>query len=290
MMAKSIPVYSLTGIGTDPASFQVIQLEKYKGYNSRIPHRHDYYEIFLFLQGAGYHEIDFEKYDVKKGSVHFVSPGQVHVLSRSVNSKGVVILFSREFFLLPLSNKEQLFDLPFLNNYFKPVINTSAGDFKSLIEVVELMKRETDIENEATADVIRSYLHILLLKCKKAYVDADKSKFGPNRTTTISTFRNFRILVEKHYRELHQVKEYAARMKITPENLNEISKSAFSKTASEVIADRIILEAKRLIRYSEHSAKEISYFLGFPDPSYFTKYFKSHTGQTPAQYKDNESD
>ena len=289
-MAKSIPIYSLTGTGTDPASFQVIQLEKYKGYNSRIPHRHDYYEIFLFLQGTGYHEIDFEKYEVKKGSVHFVSPGQVHVLSRSGHSKGMVILFSREFFLLPLSNKEQLFDLPFLNNYYKPVINTAPVDFKALMEIVELMKRETDIENEATADVIRSYLHILLLKCKKAYVDADKGQYSAARNSAISSFRNFRILVEKHYRELHQVKEYAARMKLTPENLNEISKSAFSKTASDVISDRIILEAKRLIRYSDHSIKEISYFLGFPDPSYFNKYFKSHTGYTPARYKEMENE
>lgn len=290
MMAKSIPIYSLTGTGTDPASFQVIQLEKYKGYNSRIPHRHDYYEIFLFLKGSGFHEIDFEKYDVRKGSVHFVSPGQVHMLNRSGESKGIVVLFSREFFLLPLSNKEQLFDLPFLNNYYKPVINTAPTDFKSLMEVVELMKRETDLENDATSDVIRSYLHILLLKCKKAFMETDNNSFNPAPNTTISTFKNFRILVEKHYRELHQVKEYASLLKLTPENLNEISKSAFSKTASDVISDRIILEAKRLIRYSDHSTKEISYFLGFPDPSYFSKYFKAHAGCTPAGYKEGETD
>ncbi len=287
-MYEKIPVHDFISDDATSIPFTIIPLEVKSVYDSAIPHRHNYYEIFIFYKGGGTHEIDFEEIEVKTGSVHFVSPGQVHVLLRAPGSYGYVVLFSRDFFSLPLQDKDFLFELPFLNNNTAhPFINFHGSEFSEIKVLAENILKENNLHFPDSHHIIRAYLNILLLKCKAGYNHINKKEIIPeNLNLHNDVIQKFRIMVEKNFRKYHLVKEYASMIAITPENLNEISKRQTGKTASEFISDRLLLEAKRLLLYSDFKAKEIAYFLNFQDPSNFNKFFKNNTGYTPAGFRE----
>lgn len=209
----------------------------------------------------------------------------VHILQRVPGSFGYVILFSRDFFSLPLQDKDFLFELPFLNNNtLHPFINFSDKDFSELQELTDKILQEQANQNPDSHQIIRAYLNILLLKCKSKY-NVNTKAGKENIHSQNQVMQKFRILAERNFRKYHLVKEYASLLSVTPENLNEISKKQTGKTASEIISDRLMLEAKRLLLYSDLKAKEIAYFLNFQDPSYFNKFFKNSTGHTPSGFR-----
>ncbi|HHG86644.1 MAG TPA: helix-turn-helix domain-containing protein, partial [Bacteroidetes bacterium] len=98
-------------------------------------------------------------------------------------------------------------------------------------------------------------------------------------------FLNFRISLEEQFMHLHQVKDYASLLAITEKHLNELCKKSTGKTASELIYDRIVLEAKRLLMHSSMNNKEVAYQLSFDDPSHFSKFFKRKVGISPSGFR-----
>lgn len=99
--------------------------------------------------------------------------------------------------------------------------------------------------------------------------------------------KSFKEIIETHFTEWHQVKDYADALNVTPNYLNEVIKSSVHISAKDFIQDRLILEAKRMAIFSEKSSKEIGFELGFEDPSHFSKFFKSNTGQSLQFFKEN---
>lgn len=263
-------------------------LEKREEYDTSVAHRHNYYEIFIFEAGGGHHDIDFEVFEIADRSIHFVSPGQVHLVRRELDSNGMVIFFSRDFYYLNLQDKNILFDLPFLNNNSsRPLLNLDAGTFLPLLTLARSIAREYDSKNEFREELIRSYLNIFLIECRRCYDDSAPPKVEGGHA---GSFRTYRVHLEENFTRLHQVQDYAALMAITEKHLNDICKRSSGKTASELIHDRIILEARRLITHSELNNKEVAHFLNFDDPSHFSKFFKRKTGDTPSEFRKKMND
>ncbi len=286
-MSEQIPIHDFTNDDDSSIAFELVSLELRESYDTSVPHRHNYYEIFLFIKGGGTHEIDFETFPIESNSVHFVSPGQVHKVKRELDSFGYVLFFSRDFYYLNLPNKNILYELPFLNNNTtKPILNLSKEEFLIFKNLVESIKNEHQSDNELKEPVIRSYLNIILLK-SKGFFDQLKGDSSSGGNVSSELVYNFKILIEKNYRKLHLVKEYADLLSTTPEHLNEETRKIRGITASDLISDRIILESKRLLMYSEFSNKEIAYFLNYEDPSYFSRFFKNKIGVSPSDFRDN---
>jgi AraC-like DNA-binding protein len=101
-----------------------------------------------------------------------------------------------------------------------------------------------------------------------------------------SLVKNFREVVEKNFHKWHQVKEYAEELYVSPNYLNEVIRSNMNSSAKDYIQNRIVLEAKRMAVFTGKSSKEIGYDLGFDDPSHFSKFFKSNTGQSVQDFKE----
>ena len=280
MTSDFIPLHDFSKDDTSSIAFCYIPLEEKIDHNTAVPHRHNYYEIFVFIKGGGYHWIDFEKHEIQSNSLHFVSPGQVHQVQRLEGSYGHVIFFSRDFYL----NKTSLFDFPFLNNYGEnPILNLSTSEMESFFPVLELIQKEGNSNFQNQADIIRSYLNVILLQSARFYQqNAPSMLSNSNEHNLYKTFRN---LLEQSFRTLHKVKDYADEMNVTEKNLNLSIRQHTGKTASEHIFDRIILEAKRLLIHSPKSAKEIAFFLGFDDPSHFSKFFKKNTDSSPNEFR-----
>ena len=95
----------------------------------------------------------------------------------------------------------------------------------------------------------------------------------------------FKILVDEHFRDKVQVSEYAEMLHVTPGHLNDTVKSTIGRSAKQVIDAKRIMEAKRLLFWQKHSVKQIAGELNFDDDAYFSRFFKKHTGQTPALFQ-----
>lgn len=275
---ENIPLHTFAQDDDSSIPFKVVKLETRSTYDTTVPHRHNYYEIFILFKGGGDHEIDFHTYDIKDNSLHFVSPGQVHMVRRELDTYGYVILFSREFY--SPSENDRLFEMPFLNlNSPIPILNLSKDDMLLFEPIIRKIAEESNSNEVNKEEILRSYLHILLLLSGRYYKGNGENILIP------AVVKEFRMQLEKHFIKYHMVKEYAQLLSISEKKLNDAIKKHTGQTAGEIITERIILEAKRLIKHSELSTKEIAHFLNYSDPAHFSKFFKSKTGLTPGEFK-----
>ncbi len=249
------------------------------------PHRHTYYEICVFVNGAGRHEIDFKTFDILSHSIHFLTPGRVHLISREKHYHGYLMVFSRDFYDLGTMDQDLLSDFPFFNNNTpEPILNLHEEEFDQLLTLVNMIKSEQVKNGYFTRELLRSYLHLFLLKCKEFYYHnfTDKAKWLGPRFEMVKRFKN---LVEENFQKYHYVKNYAALMNVTPATLNKEIKAMTDENASDFIHNRISLEIKRLLMHTDLSNKEIAYRLNFGDPSYFNRFFRKRTSMTPSVFR-----
>ena len=281
-MRTQPPIHDFSRDDEESIPLRVFPLERKSHYDSSVPHRHNYYEVFLFIEGSGSHFIDFENFPIHNNSIHFVSPGQVHMVKRGIGSYGFAILFSRDFYYTN-ARQDTLFTLPFLNNNSrKPVIDLNEEQFEPLLQLVKEMENEFNGADPHRQELIYSLLNILLIRAKRYFSDSRDSatESGPGRI-----FRQFRVLLENSFTTLHSPSAYAEKLAVSEKYLNQVVKNISGRTVSEHIAARISLEARRLLLHSDLSFKEIAAFLHFEDASYFSRFFRKQSGKTPSQFR-----
>jgi AraC family transcriptional regulator, transcriptional activator of pobA len=264
--------------------FDIINLKKNEGrvYDSSIPHRHSFFELFLFTKGKGIHEIDFNQITIDSNSAHFVSPGQVHKLMLT-NIEGYVLCFTEDF--VSLKQKENVEDVfPFYNTSNTSGLKLSQAQNKEIETLILLIMAERQLKGEANHDVLRSYLNIILLKIKSVYMAAHKPDNSEEQTrhTKVAEFKK---RIQVFYLQHKAVADYAKELTISPNYLNALCKLQEGKTAIQLIQDRLLLEAKRLLYATELNIKEISFYLKFEDVAYFNRFFKKQTQFSPIQYR-----
>jgi AraC-like DNA-binding protein len=252
-------------------------------YATNEAHRHSYFELLFFETGSGKHMIDFDIYDIRQKSIHFVSAGQVHALSRSKDTKGFVIAFSREFLFLNGTDPNLLSDFPAFNKSAEPLIALVDKDFSEVNALIKQMAGVCKSKEPYKEKMIAALISVLLYKCKPLFQSVTGGKLPDAISQQL--FNRFNILLEERFIELHKVNEYAELLNVSPNHLSETIKKVSGKTAGEQIQDRLILEAKRLLLHSAISAKEVAYQLSFNDPSYFSRFFKTNTGTSPEEFR-----
>lgn len=250
------------------------------------PHRHKYHEICFFSAGRGVHEIDFKKIEIEANSVHFVAAGQVHLLSSSQDVTGRVLAFSPGF--LWDQSKDQMTTTqryPFVNPMNNvQSLNLTKDDFDSIIRSVGYLASDGHAWKSRSSKIIQHHILVILEKCNYFIAKNFENTpvLNPLENNIISNYKN---LVEAHFQDLHQVQDYSQMLNITPGHLNRHCKEQAGMTASEIILQRLILEAKRLLLFTDKSSKRIAYHLNFEDPSYFSRFFKSKTGYSPIKFR-----
>ncbi|MFY0651837.1 MAG: helix-turn-helix domain-containing protein [Cyclobacteriaceae bacterium] len=283
---SEIPIYSIKNQPVELGGFKLYSIKSdksdkipYPGFPQKttVPHRHDFFEVFVFFRGEGIHEIDFNKVDIKDRSIHFVAPGQVHLISDHENAEGYMLAFTEQF--IELNRKLINLNIRELPQSF---LNLSEDDFQFVPKILDEIMHEYSHSVEESEEVIRSFLYIFLLKIKGMYRGV---KLAHGIISRDSKFKSFEEFVERDYLKNQQVNYYADLLHISPSHLNKISKRFCGKTASDFIHDRVMLEAKRLLVFSDKSSKEIAYHLMYDDPSYFSRIFKKKTGYSPTEFK-----
>lgn len=256
------------------------------------PHRHDYFSIFWILDGEGYHTVEFNKYKLEKNQIYLIQPGQMHYFEFKYEDvaklKGHSILFSSDFlesYGIPLSFRNGL--LPYLINGKILVTHPNKSISQKLAylvnEMIEEFHSDHLLKMEQISALIKSFL-ILNFRIETENHITDHTHDAIKSNDAVERFLK---LLDKNYTQLHKVADYASLLSLTPNYLNEIVKASTGKSPKDLIQDRIILQAKRFIAYTDNTLKEIAFKLGFAEPTHFSKFFKSHTGYSFKEYKQN---
>jgi AraC family transcriptional regulator, transcriptional activator of pobA len=253
------------------------------------PHRHNYYSVIWPFSGSGKHIIDFQEYPILPDHVFFVSPNQVHQVLISSALTGYVILFTTEFLDRNSIRNDFIANLKlFRKSDETPPLPLDDKMASTLRSFADNMWNAFNDQTDMFLETIGAYLKLFLIECN-GHCSLTPGSNLQNIEVSKNLVKNFKDLVEKEYSKSHQVKYYAESLNITPNYLNEVIKSSMNVPAKEFIQARLILEAKRLVVFTEKSAKEIGFDLGFEDPSHFSKFFRSNTGQSLQEFKENLS-
>ena len=251
--------------------------------NTDQPHRHDFYTIIFAKKASGIHLIDFNEYQLSDNLIFFVSPGQVHQIIEKEQSNGWVITFSREF--LEENHIDYCFieDINLFTDYGQsPPLPLDEQEIDILNQYSHQMLTTLSSETKFKMSAIGALLKLFLITCNNICTLEQKNPQQVHAGTTI--LKAYKNLVENHFSEWHKVHQYAEELHVTPDHLNRTIKLLIGKTAKEYLQSRIIIAAKRMLYFSDLTTKEISYELGFSEPSNFSNFFKKITGISPSQY------
>lgn len=260
-----------SGVGMElyrmPEFFQQL-----KGMETDTMHLHGFYEIIWFQKGSGTHYVDFNQYAIAPGTIFFISPGQIHSFDTKHDQEGYVLKICAE-----------LFD-DFVSLSCVTVQDKDSAALEMLIGAMqEELKKEDSLGHR---EALHALVKLFVIMVRRSYAGMNPSAPNPHKVS-YKAFLNFRKLIEENYCRLHTVKDYAFLLNVSSKTLTLYVNECSKYSPLELINNRIILEAKRLLRYSVLSVKEIAFRLGFEDPSYFAKFFKRLVKQSPADYRES---
>lgn len=246
----------------------------------------NYFSVILVLEGNGKLVADITPFDFGAGNLIAVSPYQPFKIACRENCSGYMVNFHPDFFCLHKHRNEVSCNGILFNNIYEPPLLTlTPAETQSLQHVILGMIAEMQRPGAAEFEILLSYLKILLIDASRMKVE--KRQLTERRTDKEPTILNeLKDAIEQNFHTLHSPGEYAELLNISAPVLNRTAKSHFSKTLSQLIADRIILEAKRQLYLTSKSVKLIAYELGFNDEFYFSRYFKSKMNVSPQLFRD----
>lgn len=270
----SLKTIGLVNVG--PENLESINSEHYSSYIK-----------VLYLNRGCKLRVDFDVYQANGPTLFFISPNQVLNIEELGADAGYLIFYNRDFYCIQLHDEEVACDgLLFnnINNMPMTVIPEHEGAF--IAYLFSRIEDEFELKDGSQEEMLRTYLKQLLIKStrlwKTQHLDGVMAA-SPNND--LQFFRRFTQLVEANFKEKHNVADYAELLLIAPKTLTHRFKKLNLPQPNEIIKNRIILEAKRLLVHTDMTAKEIAYGLGYEDPAYFSRLFFIKTGQPPSGFR-----
>lgn len=291
-ITKEIPVYSIDSFVKNTkniGAYEVKTFEVNRNYPVTYPHRHhDFYEMLYITQGTGNHAIDGHNFEIKPNSVFFLSPGQIHDLVLSDDVQGYIFLFSSAFYHFNKTDPYKLFELPFFYNLSanaSPIYLSESIDIELITNYFQKSIAESQQNQHETDEVIRAYLDLLLIFCKRIYPIQETSE---SQSKSKILVKRVKQLIEQNCQNNWSISQYASKLGISQNHLSETVKAVTGRTSTDLVNDRMLLEIKRLLINTDLSISEIAYQLNFADQSYFSKYFKKLEGKSPGEFRNNK--
>lgn len=288
MAHSDIRTYTFAEATNLPGGFLLKTLEEvYNGptLESERPHRHDYYAIVFVEEGSGVHYVDFHEYTVADGMVFFLMPGQMHQLLFFSEPKGHLIAFTDEFLVTNAISQKMVDDLYLFNEFgISPPLLLNESQRPVYRNVFDQMHYFTTFSGryniEALASLVQLFLVLSNNHCSIRKEDNTQLQESGN-----ALLRQFRALLNKQFASEHQVSGFADAMAISADHLNKVVKSLTGVSAKDHIQNKLVLEAKRALVFTDVSNKELAFALGFDEAAHFNNFFKKMTGLSPGDFR-----
>ena len=276
-------------LGDARASLEIVLLEDAAfGSESecgpRRPHRHDYHELIWTRTGAGHHLIDGEVSRVAPGTVTVIGRGQVHVFERACGLHGAVLRFGDE--LLHGDAAARANPAWLLAGRVARTVAVPAGDVPRLESAIETLAAETRRPADAcSVDLQRHFLSAVLLWIDRWY-EASRTQRREADDAEVQLYRRFVDVLERDFARHHDAVHYADALRVPQSALSHALARVTGRGTKELITDRRMLEASRLLRFTDLTVGEIAYRAGFDDQLYFSRAFKRYRGEAPTAYRE----
>ena len=246
------------------------------------PHSLGFFDVILVTRGKGSFWLDSHRHAVRPGAVFFTTPGQVR--RWDVKQLDGVCLFFEDFFI-----KEFLHDDAFLHRlpYFhadpaRAALSLAPAAARRMRTRLAAMQRELPNDRRDSVDLLRAQLYEMLIVLTRQYAAAHD--VAPQRPTHRVVSR-FIDLVERDAARCHRIGDYAAELAVTPGHLSVLCAQYTGQRAKRLLDSVLASRARRMLLYTDESAARVGSSLGFEDPSYFSRFFRRETGQTPKEFR-----
>jgi AraC family transcriptional activator of pobA len=250
----------------------------------RRPHRHDYHELIWTRAGAGRQLIDGDTAVVEPGTVTVIGRGQVHVFERASGVDGAVVRFRDELLYADTTARANPGWL--LGSQGARTVVVPAGDAPRLESVIEILAAEARRPADSCSlDLQRHLLSALLLWVERWY-DASRTQQRGADDPDVQLYRRFVDVLERDFARHHGTGHYAAELRVPPALLARALSHVTGRGTKELITDRRMLEAARLLRFTDLTVGEIAFRAGFGDQMYFSRVFRQHHGDAPTVYRE----
>lgn len=277
--------FTLVNPETGNLAFKLFSFED----NSWYDHiqRLNYYSLIWIQNGTGKVKVDFSEYDFVEDQLLAFAPYQPFMLTSDKEISGIAINFHPDFFCIHKHHQEVACSGVLFNNIYEPpYVTIDAVTKNTFYLVLEQIKNEMQNPALAQYELLISYLKIFLITASRLKKEQQSETSAAVKDKEPFILQNLKNFIEIHFKIKHSPSDYADLLNITPKALAKITKNHFNKTLSNLIAERIIIEAKRELYLTNKSVKEIAYELGYDDEHYFSRFFKNNADVSPQIYRE----
>ncbi|WP_299530614.1 AraC family transcriptional regulator [Ulvibacterium sp.] len=256
-------------------------------------YRNYFYQISFFKGGHTREKVSGVIYDIHKPCLFFSGYGHIKSWEIQENLSGFVLFFKAEFITLVPENKNVEKDFPFFSLNPSAVLPLEEDEIVKLSDICDKMLHYYHLEpTKRFVSIVQSYLNVFLNEIRILYETNASPRLDQNSLSN-DVFSRYQALINEQFELLQKGKEtavrkisdYAELLNIHPNYLNEVVNNTTGKSASELLFERTIKEAKSMLLHTTMTASEIAYQLNFQSPSYFYRFFKSKTGLTPSEFR-----
>ena len=283
-----IPQYHLHKAHPELLQFELYDLKAYRkksGLPATVPHSHSYYQIIWFFEDGGTHTVDFKTYEIVSDTILFIAKDQIHAFDGNEAVNGWLIHFNEQFFMH--SDVDIFLKYTIFNSTKNPCYVIDGATAKIGASLISLISEELKVRRRfGYEEMIRFLLKSFLINLERVHRETQGAPLEITHAYELQ-FYKFKELVEEHYRKHCTINAYAKALSISAKTLTTISKKVVGKPPLAIVSERLLLEAQRLLRYTTLQIGEIAFRLGFEDVSYFTRFFKRHTGKPPNAYRND---
>ena len=252
------------------------------GIKALTAHRHSFYQLIWFHE-SGSHYIDYNTFSHPEDSLFFIDKGQVHYFCDISSNQGCLFHFNDAFLNRFEFDHQNWMIYKIFNELNQPFIQLDQPSKQRVVSIYQMIMEELDQKELNYHEQLYFLFRLLLNTAERLKLKEHEGQI--EASPELDTAIRFKQLVERQLHNPQDVAAYATELNLSVKQLSAITKKVFDVSPGQLINQKRAIEAKRLLSNTNQSIKEVGFQLGFNQSTYFTKFFKQHTGMTPKEFR-----